>query len=110
MHTAAIDSLIFSSSQNSLFHMHLPGAKKKMETVFVLGASSANNLSKGMLSVFQTKIRNFLKLFPFVKDRFDNKITNSRMEYTITHLIFPLAVTEIARAREAQQRRCHPAS
>ena len=85
MHTAAIDSLIFSSSQNSLFHMHLPGAKKKMETVFVLGASSANNLSKGMLSVFQTKIRNFLELFPFVKDRFDNKITNSRMEYTITH-------------------------
>ena len=81
-----------------------------METVFVLGASSANNLSKGMLSVFQTKIRNFLKLFPFVKDRFDNKITNSRMEYTITHLIFPLAVTEIARSREAQQRRCHPAS
>ena len=86
-----------------------------METVFVLGASSANNLSKGMLSVFQTKIRNFLKLFPFVKDRFDNKITNSRIEYTITHLIFPLAVTEIAvteiaRAREAQQRRCHPAS
>ena len=60
MHTAAIDSLIFSSSQNSLFHMHLPGAKKKkMETVFVLGASSANNLSKGMLSVFQTKIINF---------------------------------------------------
>ena len=81
-----------------------------METVFVLGASSANNLSKDMLSVFQTKIRNFLKLFPFVKDRFDNKITNSRMEYTITHLIFPLAVTEIARARAAQQRRCHPAS
>ena len=74
-----------------------------METVFVLGASSANNLSKGMLSVFQTKIRNFLKLFPFVKDRFDNKITNSRMEYTITHLIFLLAVTEIASAREAQQ-------
>ena len=108
MYTAAIDSLIFSSSQNSLFHMHLPGAKKKMETVFVLGASSANNLSKGMLSVFQTKIRNFLKLFPFVKDRFDNKITN--MEYTITHLIFSLVVTEIARAREAQQRRCHPAS
>ena len=63
-----------------------------------------------MLSVFQTKIRNFLKLFSFVKDRFDNKITSSRMEYTITHLIFRLAVTEIARAREAQQRRCHPAS
>ena len=81
-----------------------------METVFVLGASSANNLSKDMLSAFQTKIRNVLKLFPFVKDRFDNKITNSRMEYTITHLIFPLAVTEIARARSAQQRRCHPAS
>ena len=64
-----------------------------------------------MLSVFQTKIRNFLKLFPFVKDRFDDKITNSRMKYTITHLIFPLAVTaEIARAREAQQRCCHFAS
>ena len=54
-----------------------------------------------MLSAFQTKIRNFLKLFPFVKDRFDDKITNSWMEYTIIHLIFPLAVTEIARARSA---------
>ena len=81
-----------------------------METVFVLGARSANNLSKDMLSVFQTKIRNFLKLFSFVKDRFDNKITNSRMEYTINLVIFPLAVTEIARVRAAQQRRCHPAS
>ena len=54
-----------------------------------------------MLSAFQTKMRNFLRLFPFVKDRFDDKITNSRMEYTVTHLIFPLAVTEIARARTA---------
>ena len=68
MYIAAIDSLIFSSSQNSLFHMHLSGAKKKkVKTVFVLGASSVN---KDMLSVFQTKIRNFLKLFPFLKDRF----------------------------------------
>ena len=31
------------------------------------------------------------------------------MEYTIPRLMFPLAVTEIARARAARQPRCQPA-